>query len=352
MSKRIPGLRGIRFARHAGKPERIRYTVALVPEPSQMNDLNARELRFFDFSPADRFLADVLNGLAATPKSIPPKYFYDERGSQLFEAICELPEYYLTRAETSLMHTHAKEMARLIGGEFALIEYGSGASRKTRILIEAARPVLYMPVDISRDSLSQSTAKLASDYPWLKIWAVWGDYSRPLALPKTDSRLVIFFPGSTIGNFTTEEALAFLKNCKDTAGAGGGMLVGVDLKKSRTQLDAAYDDAQGVTAAFNLNLLARINRELAGSFGLEGFLHRAFYDAALSRIEMHLVSKCAQRVNVAGHEFEFREGETIHTENSYKYSVAEFQELARASGFRPVSCWADALFSIHYLAAA
>lgn len=316
-----------------------------------MNDFTARNFRFFDFSPADHFLADVLNGLAARPKSIPPKYFYDARGSQLFEAICELPEYYLTRAETALMRAHAREMAELIGGDFALIEYGSGVSRKTRILIEAAHPQLYMPVDISRQSLMQSSAKLSSDFPWLKIGAVWADYSRELSLPETNLRRVIFFPGSTIGNLTPEEALAFLKNCKEVADGAGAMLVGVDLKKSKDLLNAAYDDAQGVTAAFNLNLLTRINRELAGNFAVENFSHRAFYDAHLSRIEMHLVSTVTQRVIIAGHEFEVREGESIHTENSYKYTVEEFQELARESGFRPVKCWTDALFSIHYLAA-
>ncbi|MGH8729736.1 MAG: L-histidine N(alpha)-methyltransferase [Burkholderiales bacterium] len=316
-----------------------------------MHAFTSRDLRFFDFSPADCFLADVLDGLGRTPKSIPPKYFYDERGSRLFEAICELPEYYLTRAETALLRTHAKEMASLIGENFALVEYGSGASRKTRILIEAARPRLYMPVDISRESLSHSSAKLASDFPWLKIWAVWADYSRELALPENDLRRVIFFPGSTVGNFTPEEALAFLKNCKEVGGEEGAMLVGVDVKKSPAALDAAYADARGVTAAFNLNLLTRINRELKGNFDVGRFSHRAFYDAALGRIEMHLVSDGAQRIMIADREFEFVEGESIHTENSYKYTVGEFQELARESGFRPVKCWADALFSIHYLAA-
>lgn len=315
-----------------------------------MNDATAPALRFFDFAPANNFLADVLSGLAATPKSIPPKYFYDERGSQLFEAICELPEYYLTRAEAALMQMHADEMAELMGESCALIEYGSGASRKTRILLDAVRPALYMPVDISRESLAESCAKLAADYPSLKIRAVWGDYSRPLALPETDARRIIFFPGSTIGNFTPDEALTFLKSCRELAGDGGAMIVGVDLRKSEAVLNAAYDDAQGVTGAFNLNLLTRINRELSGTFDVEKFSHRAFYNASASRIEMHLVSEVAQQARVGTRVFQFQEGETIHTENSYKYTVGEFQELARASGFRPLTRWADGLFSIHYLA--
>lgn len=314
-----------------------------------MNDANAPEVRLLDFAPADNFLADVLAGLAASQKSIPPKYFYDEKGSQLFEAICELPEYYPTRAETALMQAHASEIAGLIGAGCALIEYGSGASRKTRILLDAARPAIYMPVDISRDSLLRSCAKLSVDYRSLEINAIWADYTRPLELPETAHRRIIFFPGSTIGNFTPDEALTFLKSCREVAGEDGAMIVGVDLKKAETLLNAAYDDAKGVTADFNLNLLTRINRELDGDFEIENFSHRAFYNATASRIEMHLVSNISQQARVGRRYFQFREGETIHTENSYKYSIGEFHELAGASGFRPARYWADELFSIHYL---
>jgi dimethylhistidine N-methyltransferase len=315
-----------------------------------MNDANGRLLPIIDLAPSDNFLADVLRGLAESQKNIPPKYFYDERGAQLFESICELPEYYLTRAETALMRAHAAEIAELIGRDCALIEYGSGASRKTRILLEAAHPVLYMPVDISRTSLVHSCGELARDYPWLEIQPVWADYSLHFALPEVAARSVVFFPGSTIGNFTPEDALLFLRACARTAGPRGAMIVGVDVKKPEALLNAAYDDGEGVTAAFNLNVLQRINRELEGSFELANFAHRAFYDGAKSRIEMHLLSTVAQRASVAGHAFQFAKGETIHTENSYKYSVPEFRELARAAGFHPVKSWSDALFSIHYLA--
>jgi dimethylhistidine N-methyltransferase len=316
-----------------------------------MNDANASSVRFIDFAPADNFSTDVLSGLSAAQKSIPPKYFYDERGSQLFEAICELPEYYLTRAEISLLQVHAPEIAQLIAKDCALIEYGSGVSRKTRILIEAARPAVYMPIDIARESLEQSSARLAGDYPWLEIHAIWGDYSLPLALPEVPARKVVFFPGSTIGNFTPDDALAFLRNCWKIAAPGGAMIVGVDLKKPEALLNAAYDDAQGVTAAFNLNLLTRINRELNGNFNVDQFRHRAFYNPAASRVEMHLESEIPQSAMVGDHTFRFAKRETIHTENSYKYAVSEFQQLARASGFDPVRSWSDALFSIHYLSA-
>ena len=316
-----------------------------------MDDASASPVRFTNFAPADNFLTDVLSGLSAPQKNIPPKYFYDERGSQLFEAICELPEYYLTRAEIALLHVHAREIAQLLGEDCALIEYGSGASRKTRILIEAARPALYMPVDISRETLEQSSVRLAADYRWLEIHAVWGDYSLPLPLPEVAARKIVFFPGSTIGNFTPDNALIFLRNCLRIAAPDGAMIVGVDLKKPEALLNAAYDDAQGVTAAFNLNLLTRINCELNGSFDVGQFKHRAFYNARANRVEMHLESKVMQDAGVGNQTFSFARGETIHTENSYKYSVSEFQELARAAGFDPVACWSNALFSIHHLSA-
>lgn len=315
--------------------------------------------RLFDLAPnSAAFLTDVLHGLSQAQKQIPPKYFYDEAGARLFEAICELPEYYVTRTETAMMSEYADEMAALIGSDSILIEYGSGASRKTRCLIEASRPRLYMPIDIARETLLDAARAIERDYPPLTVWAVCADYSLPLAPPEPspafDGRKLVYFPGSTIGNFTPEEALIFLANARQAAGDSGAMLIGVDLKKSKSVLEAAYDDAQGVTAQFNLNLLARANRELGADFNLARFRHLAFYEPRLGRIEMHLVSRKDQQVTIAGRVFEFREGETIHTENSYKYSVDEFCNLACSAGFEPVKCWVDrnALFSIHYLSAA
>ncbi len=312
--------------------------------------------QFHDLHPdSENFRDDVLNGLARLPKALPPKYFYDARGSELFEAICELPEYYPTRTELMMMQAHAPEMARLLGPDCLLIEYGAGSGRKTRVLIEALAPAAYVPIDISRTALRQCAAELAAQYPAVAIAAVCADYSRPFAMPRLDGvaprRRVIYFPGSTIGNFTRGDALRFLRHAQALAGPGGAMLVGVDLKKDPARLHAAYNDAQGVTAAFNLNLLARINRELDGHFDLTAFEHHAFYDVGEGRIEMHLRSLCEQTIGIAGRAFQFSKGETIHTENSCKYAVGEFQQLARAAGFVPQQCWCDAdnLFSIHYL---
>ena len=312
--------------------------------------------QFHDLHPdIENFRDDVLNGLAQPCKALAPKYFYDARGSELFEAICDLPEYYPTRTELAMMQADARAMARLLGPDCLLIEYGAGSGRKTRVLIEALAPAAYVAIDISRTALQQCAAELAGAYPAVKIAAVCADYSHPMALPVIKGiqprRRVIYFPGSTIGNFTRVDALGFLRHAHALAGAGGAMLVGVDLKKDPARLHAAYNDAQGVTAAFNLNLLTRINRELAGDFDLAGFEHHAFYDSAAGRIEMHLRSLRDQAVNVAGRVFSFRNGETMHTENSCKYSVEEFQQLAREAGFAPAHYWVDSehLFSIHYL---
>lgn len=314
--------------------------------------------QFHDLHPdTENFRADVLRGLAQPQKALPPKYFYDARGSELFELICDLPEYYPTRTELAMMQLHAPDMARRLGGECLLIEYGAGSGRKTRVLIEALAPLGYVAIDISRTALQQCAAELAARYRAVKVAAVCADYMRALDLPALNGiaprRRAIYFPGSTIGNFTRAEALVFLRHARELAGVGGAMLVGVDLKKDTARLSAAYNDAQGVTAAFNLNLLARINRELDGDFDLAAFEHHAFYDVAQGRIEMHLRSLREQTVNVGGHTFTFRRGETIHTENSCKYSVDEFRQLAREAGFTPEHCWRDAeqLFSIHYLVA-
>jgi dimethylhistidine N-methyltransferase len=304
---------------------------------------------------AGHFLDDVMAGLSQPHKALPPKYFYDAQGCALFEAICALPEYYLTRAELALMHAHVGEMARHIGPGCALIEYGSGSGRKTRILIAAIGPVAYIPVDIARAELAATAEEIAREFPRVRVMAVCADYSRPLALPELDGleahRRMGYFPGSTIGNFTPAEAAAFLAIARDQVGAGGSLLIGVDLKKDKARLDAAYDDSRGVTAAFNLNLLARINRELGADFDLPAFRHRAFYDETQGRIEMHLESVKAQAVTIGGRAIRFRKGETIHTENSYKYSVREFQALAAGAGLAPRECWTDPerLFGVHYL---
>jgi len=311
---------------------------------------------FFDRHPdTGSFLADVVAGLSLPRKALPAKYFYDARGSRLFEAICRAPEYYPTRTETALMNARAATMARRLGPRCVVIEYGSGSGSKTRILVDALDPVAYVPIDIARVQLRRTAAQFARAFPGLAVAAVCADYSRPFRLPRlagfAPRRRVVYFPGSTIGNFTPAEAAAFLANARRVAGPGGAMLIGVDLKKDAARLNAAYNDAAGVTAAFNLNLLVRINRELGADFDPAAFRHLAFYDAARGRVEMHLVSLKAQRVRVAGRVFRFRGGETIHTENSCKYSVAEFRRLAVGAGFEPAACWTDTgrLFSVHYL---
>jgi dimethylhistidine N-methyltransferase len=306
--------------------------------------------------PAGSFLEDVIAGLSRPRKALPPKYFYDARGSRLFEAICALPEYYPTRAELALTSAHAEGIAQFAGDGCELIEYGSGASTKTRILIGRLRPAAYVPVDISESALRGAAARLSAEFPWLHIRAVTGDFGRPLAIPAFggEGRKVVYFPGSTIGNLSREEALGFLHMTRGQVGPGGAMLVGVDLKKDPNVLHAAYNDAQGVTAQFNLNLLARINAELGGDFVPGRFAHYAFYNVPEGRIEMHLASLGPQAVNVGQHRFSFAAGETIHTENSCKYSVGEFQALAAQAGFRGEKVWldADGLFSLHGLVAA
>ena len=305
--------------------------------------------------PADSFREDVIAGLSLPQKALPPKYFYDAKGSRLFEAICRLKEYYPTRSELALTRGHIGALARFAGAGSTLIEYGSGESRKSRLLIEALHPSAYVPVDISEDALRGATAKLRRRFPRLDIFAVHGDFSRPLKIPMAQGRgrRVVYFPGSTIGNLMPEEAHAFLRMTRGQVGPRGAMLVGVDLTKDANVLHAAYNDARGVTAAFNLNLLARINRELGGDFKPGRFRHYAFYNAPLGRIEMHLVSLVPQTVNIGNYRFAFGTGESIHTENSYKYSIEGFRALARGAGFRGEEVWQDAkgLFSLHGLVA-
>lgn len=303
---------------------------------------------------SDTLEEEVLTGLAKPQKRISSKYFYDERGSKLFEEICDLDEYYLTRTELALLRSHAHDIAAVAGPGAAMIEFGSGASLKERILLDALdEPAAYIPVDISKDHLLAAAQALAADYPNLPVHGVCADYTRPFELPEIAARgnHFGFFPGSTIGNFSRPEAANFLRKAGATLGSGAGMVVGVDLKKDPTILHAAYNDAKGVTAAFNMNLLKRVNRELGSDFDLDAFTHVARYDAAGGYVEMLLRSECDQTVTVAGRPFEFKAGETIHTEFSCKYDVEEFRRLAAGAGMTPVHCWVDSqnLFSIHYL---
>ncbi len=282
-------------------------------------------------------------------------YFYDERGSRLFERITELPEYYLTRAELAIMRAHAGEMAALIGPEAMAIEPGSGAGEKIGLLLRAlATPVAYVPIEIARGHLEAACAALAADFPELEILPVWADFTRPVEIPlarHAARRRIIYFPGSTIGNFEPGEAAALLGNFAAMVGSGGGALVGVDLAKEAGVIEPAYNDAEGVTAAFNLNMLAHLNRRFRADFDLDRFVHRAFYDEAESRVEMHLESLVAQTVHVDDESFRFAPGETIHTESSYKYTDEGFAELAAAGGFSLRQSWRDerGMFSLRYL---
>ena len=321
-----------------------------------MNAPSTANYRFHDLAPnVTSFLGDVLEDLSHPQKRLSAKYFYDERGSELFEAICDLPEYYPTRTELAIMRQHARSMATRIGPDALLIEYGSGSSTKTPILIDAMQPAGYVPIDISRDQLMQSALALAQAHPELPVRAVCADYTRQLLLPNFDDidqhHKLVYFPGSTIGNFDRNETDTFLRQIAQVVGANGGALIGVDLKKNLATLHAAYNDAASVTAAFNMNILTRINRELNGDFDLNGFRHHAFYDENLGRIEMHLLSLRAQAVTIAAKRFAFREGETIHTEISCKYGIEEFQTIARHAGLAASDVWTDParLFSVHYL---
>lgn len=314
---------------------------------------------FIDLAPEeDDFLTEVLRGLSQPRKILPCKFFYDAQGSALFERICELPEYYPTRTETALLQTAAAEIAACIGPRAQIVEYGCGAVQKVRILLDALEePAAYVAVDISKEHLRDAAALLAADNPALEVHAVCADFTKPFRVPRPQNmpwaRRIGFFPGSTLGNFTHGQARDFLANAASQLSPGGGMLIGIDLKKDEGTLRAAYNDAAGITAAFNKNILSRINAELGGDFDLAAFRHDAFWNAEEGRIEMHLVSETDQTVRIDGQRFAFRAGESIHTENSYKYSIAEFQALARDAGFEPAAVWTDdrQLFSIHYLEA-
>jgi dimethylhistidine N-methyltransferase len=320
----------------------VRASVQL--QRSEWRMIAGAALRYLAAETQSPFARDVIAGLSTRPKRLPPKYFYDHTGAQLFEEITALPEYYPTRCELEILRARAPEIARLFPQGSALIEFGSGSSKKVRILLDAAPAIAaYVPVDISSEMLGQEAADLRRDHPGLLVIPVEADFTRPFALPMKVSGLARtgFFPGSTIGNFEPHEACAFLRHVGRMLGRGARLLIGVDLVKDTGVLDAAYNDGAGITARFNLNLLARINRELDADFDLDGFRHQAFYNSERRRIEMHLASIRRQKVRICGHVIEFRAGETIHTENSYKYTRRSFDALARGSGWSLVAAWTD-----------
>jgi dimethylhistidine N-methyltransferase len=306
-------------------------------------------------SAAEAFRRDVLRGLRRRRKTLPCKYFYDARGSQLFERICELEEYYPTRCELEILARRAGEMADAAGPGCVLIEYGSGNSRKTRLLLDRLHaPAAYVPVDVSGEQLARSAAGLAHRYPALRVAPVCADFTQPFELPaaaRAGGRRVLYFSGSTIGNFRPSETVRLLDAMARLVGPGGGLLIAVDLKKDKAILDLAYDDPPGVTAAFNLNLLARINRELGGDFDLDRFRHHAFYNVRRGRIEMHLVSRERQTVHVGDAAVAFSAGESVRTEYSYKYSPADFRAAAARAGLRVGRVWTDerGWFSVQWL---
>ncbi len=318
--------------------------------------VNNRVVEFFDLTiKSNNILKEVLVGLSKSQKTIPPKFLYDQKGSDLFEKICLLPEYYPTRTENKILKNNAHEMAELIGPDALLIEPGSGSGDKVRHLLRKLKnPKGYIPIEISREILLRMTNELDDEFLELNIIPVCADFTGDLELPLTvdsySGKKVIFFPGSTIGNLVPEEAIRNLKKFGKLISSGGGLLIGVDLKKDSKIFELAYDDPEGVTATFNLNLLERLNRELDASFDPSNFSHEAFYNEELGRVEMHLKSQIDQLVKVNQTVFRFRKGETIHTENSYKYSVEEFCELCSKAKFEIKRYWKDenSLFCVYY----
>ncbi len=307
---------------------------------------------------AGGFLADVLRGLSRRQKSLPCKYFYDARGSELFERICTLDEYYPTRTELGIMEDRVAQMAQCVGPNVRLVELGAGSGLKTRLLLEALEtPAAYLPVEISKSALDACAASLGQAFPKLELLPVCADYTQSVELPRPTTSFehtAAYFPGSTIGNFRPDQARRFMARIAHMVGDGGGLLIGVDLQKDREVLEAAYNDRRGVTAAFNLNMLERINRELGADFNLDGFFHRAVWNNNEGRIEMRLVSSRAQTVHVGGECLSFNDGEFITTEFSYKYTVDRFETLAQDAGFEVRRLWTDdqSWFSVWYLEAA
>jgi dimethylhistidine N-methyltransferase len=293
----------------------------------------------------ENFREEVLRGLAKSPRQLPCKYFYDDRGAQLFQQICDLPEYYITRTEIEILRLHGADMAKALGSQIELIGLGTGAGTKTRILLEELHdPLVYVPIDISKEQLENSCARFQEMFPRLQILPVCADYLEPLELPlprHVSSRSVVYFPGSTIGNYEPEAASEFLARLVELAGDGGGLLIGVDLQKDRHVLERAYNDSAGVTAQFNKNLLARVNRELAADFDLNNWRHHAIYNSTEGRIEIYLISDKEQVAHIGAHEFQFRAGEEILTEYSYKHTIPGFIDLARQAGFEFAQVWTD-----------
>jgi len=312
------------------------------PTPSQILDEND-------------LLSSVTEGLRQCPKTIPPKYFYDAHGSHLFDLICTTPEYYPTRTETLILNRYGKEMAEMISPSCMLIELGSGSATKTPLILQhLSDDAVYIPIDICEPHLYKSTQRLQTLFPSMKMQPLCADYHQlPVHAIKrhTEQRHVVFFPGSTIGNCTPDEAVKLLQSLAELVGPSGGLLIGVDAKKSTATLNAAYNDSSGYTAAFNLNLLTRIQLELGAQLDVNQFAHHAFYNEKRGRVEMHLVSQRQQAIYLGNEEFTFDKGETIHTENSYKYSAQEFKQLARTAGWHLKSTWHDEneLFNVHYL---
>jgi len=293
----------------------------------------------------ENFRDEVLAGLSKSPRQLPCKFFYDEQGAQLFQQICDLPEYYITRTEIEILRLHGADMAMALGPQIELIGLGTGAGTKTRILLEELRdPLVYVPIDISKEQLEKSSARFREMFPSLQILSVCADYLEPFELPlprQLSSRSVVYFPGSTIGNFEPDAAGEFLTRLAELAADGGGLLIGVDLQKDRPVLERAYNDSSGVTAEFNKNLLARVNRELGADFDLRRWQHHAIYNSAEGRIELYLISEIAQVVRIAGRDFDFRAGEQILTEYSYKHTIPGFIGLARQAGFHFEQVWTD-----------
>jgi dimethylhistidine N-methyltransferase len=330
----------------------------MLPDTKHPGDGDEAHLQFFaDYEPPkDDFLADVLEGLGRPQKSLSPKYFYDQKGSALFDEICRTPEYYITRTELELLDRVLPEVAGMVGPEAIVIEWGSGSSWKIRKVLDALeRPAEYIAIDISGEHLKAAAAEIARQYPNVKVGAICADFLSPIKLPRearvSEGRELGFLPGSTIGNFEPPVAAEILRRAADLLGSGGALLIGTDLQKDEQTLLAAYNDAGGVTAAFNLNLLERMKTELGAQIDVDAFEHEAIYNTDFHRIEMHLRARRATTIKVAGHTFAFVPGETIHTENSHKFTVEGFQAIAKTAGFDAGAVWTDdaSLFALHYL---
>jgi len=311
-------------------------------------------VRFYDELAAEPdLIGELIAGLELRPRAISPKFLYDESGSELFEKICELPEYYLTRTEISILKACGPDIASRVDPGTVLVELGSGASEKVRLLLNALRPRSYLGIDISRDFLLTSTRRLAHDYPWLSVHAACADFSQPLSLsyPPPELPRLVFFPGSSIGNFTPEEAVAFLERLQPLVRPGGGLILGIDLQKDPRIIHAAYNDSKGVTARFICNVLHRLRREYGAKVDADGFTYDARYNEELGRVEINLVSSRDQEIRLNGHAFPFAPGERLHAEYSYKYTIDGFQRLAQLAGYHPEAVWTDPrnYFSVHYL---